>query len=52
VYIGLKKVVQSGMTVGFKYYRETGDWAGPAEELTSGEGKLLVNSVYWLAEAD
>ena len=49
---GQGRVVLSGMTIGYKLHRQGVEWIGPADELTPGETKVLVNSVYWLAEKE
>ena len=50
--VGQGKVVLSGMTIGYKLHRRDAEWVGPADELAPGEMKVLVNSVYWLAERE
>lgn len=50
--VGKGRVVLSGMTLGYTLFCTDGEWVGPFDELTEGEGKLLTNSVFWLADRE
>ena len=46
---GKGRVILSGMNIGCKARKDGDKWIGE-EVLSEGEEKILVNSIYWLAD--